>query len=107
MTRDFPAESWWRKVLSNLLLALVAALGTHLFDVFKVKDLVDQIHDEQITNSKARIKLEAQMKEVQETQLPSLIHGQYILNKRLCELLERHGAADEECSSRMWIAAIK
>jgi hypothetical protein len=90
------------KIVSNLLLAFVAALGTHYLDVLAVRDRVENIRAEQIENTKWRIESQVHIKQIDENQ-QSLLNGQYLLNKRLCRFLVEHGAADKECTSALYM----
>lgn len=103
MTREFKLhlQNVSGKVISNPLLTLVAALGTHLLDVIAVKDRVESIRIEQIENTKFRITSGEEIKQLREQNL-TIIHGQWVINKRLCVFLVAHGEGDAECTSALW-----
>jgi hypothetical protein len=88
------------KIVSNLLLAFVAALGTHYLDVLAVKDRVENIRTEQIENSKWRIEDQARWQRYDEVDLPTLLNGQRVLLK--CIWAQKHGEIDRECDWEVW-----
>ena len=88
--------------MERFLLVLLAALATHYLDVIAVRDKVEQIHQEQLINSAFRVIGSAEIKQMKEVDLPTIIHGQYILNKRFCKFLVMHRQADEECTAALW-----
>lgn len=104
MTHEAKAriQSTFRRVTSDLLLAAVAAFGTHLVDIVAVKDRVDNIRAEQIENSAWRVTSKAELDKIEGVELPSLLQGQWYLNLRLCKYLVTHGEADKECTSELY-----
>lgn len=88
------------KVVSNLLLALVAALGTHYLDVIAVKDRVDMVQQEQIEDSKWRLESQARWKRFDETDMPTLLNGQRVMLR--CLWAQKHGEIDRECDWEVW-----
>jgi len=102
--RDFILKHQFslKRATSQLFIALVAALGTHYLDVIAVKDRVDNIRTEQILNSKWRIESQQRWERFDKNDLPTILHGQWLLNKRLCRLLAAQKQADEECNQVLW-----
>jgi len=95
-------------LFSNLLLAMIAALGTHMLDVIKVHDRVDMIEAEEIKNTAIGHEMQANWEHYRTVDLPTLINGQVMMNRRLCRLLDLHGKADAGCRSDLYLTdAIK
>jgi len=72
-----------------------------MLDVIAVRDKVEQIHQEQLLNSAWRVAGGAELELIKQRE-NSIVHGQWMLNKRLCAFLISHGDGDAECSAMLW-----
>jgi hypothetical protein len=76
-------------IARSLLIALIAALGTHLIDVLAVKDRVDAMREEQVLNTKWRVESQGRFEQLQafeENDLPTLLNGQRIMARQLQDI---------------------